>query len=229
MAVKIELLQARMGDATLHTKRVTELEARLKDREARERELLDGLERSAKELQQAEQERERYKALAARGAAAATTPAEGDEKEQPGREKTVATTARQMAELRGEIESLRAAVRYLREERRARMVKEREKDGAPRWLELPDLLPGRTKEQEGLGLRQGEQAAVLRALVKRVGSVQVAGWSGFSEQQRQRQTERKGKWRPRKETSAWRMVGVREEWDGWRGWMGEVLQEGTCV
>ncbi|KAK8165609.1 dynein associated protein-domain-containing protein [Phyllosticta citrichinensis] len=140
--VKIELLESRTRDASKKAQRITELERKIDELRAKERELVEQHQQHVDALAAMETEKEKWKGEAEK--AKALEAAMGGElgAQQRGGEKTVATK-REIDALRRDIEYLEAANRYLRSTNRREhgTAKAAARDS---WLSLP-VVPGGRK------------------------------------------------------------------------------------
>ena len=162
-ALKIETLESRMKDAQANIEKITTLQASLDQSNEHVSSLKEDIEKQDRELKSLESERDKWKKVAsdsrayADGADAAGMKA--------GQERAVAT-AREMDVLKKDIDSLQAAVRYLREDnRRARMTEQQNYD----WLATPLKKPASVAQQrKALVVAEGKD--VLGELVKMTSS-----------------------------------------------------------
>ena len=234
--MQIELLQARMADTTQHTLRLTDLESRLIDAQARETSLRATLDTARTDLHRVEAERDRNgrpPAATQTGTSAAdllaATPMAGD-----GTEGVSSVTTHELARLRREIENLHAAVRFLREERRAMTAREMEKDVflAPLPMVGGQKMEGRRAR---VGLRRDEYGAALRVLVKTVEGAEALGLENGEEKEEEEEEEvkwhqqrygkgRRSRWRPRRETTMAKMDHVHGDWNRWTDWVGDLIR-----
>ncbi|OBT49366.1 hypothetical protein VE00_00500 [Pseudogymnoascus sp. WSF 3629] len=202
-SVKIELLESRMRDATKKNERITQLETKIEEAKKREAELAESLEAQSKELVAMEQDRERWRKVAGEN----KIVEEADPATKAGKERAVAT-AREMDALKGEIEALQAAVRYLRED--ARRVKlSTVEPGNLDWLNEPLVKP-KSADAHRKELVQTEGADVLFELVNLAAESRVFDLSTLP--------ENRLAWRSAKSTPQWHIARQREEWEAWKSW-----------
>ncbi|KAK7553405.1 dynactin-like protein [Phyllosticta citricarpa] len=225
--VKIELLESRTRDASKKAQRITELERKIDELRAKERELVEQHQQHVDALAAMETEKEKWKGEAEK--AKALEAAMGGElgAQQRGGEKTVATK-REIDALRTDIAYLEAANRYLRSTNR------REHGGAsgPKaaaavkdsWLALP-VVPGGRKPGGVLSSRETAVPKYRLALheltnlphVARPIDLKAVAADVESEGPRKRLA-----WRPMKATPQWQLseqeLRKADAWDAlWRG------------
>ncbi|KAK8220342.1 dynactin-like protein [Phyllosticta capitalensis] len=225
--VKIELLESRTRDASKKAQRITELERKIDELKAKERELVEQHQQHVDALAAMETEKEKWKSEAEK--AKALEAAMGGElgAQQRGGEKTVATK-REIDALRMDIQYLEAANRYLRSSnRREHMAKTTNTSRDSSWLGLP-VMPGGKKPgspqeaipkhrlalQEITNLPSVAQPIDLTAVADDVDAEEAAG------------PRRRLRWRPMKATPQWQLseqeLRKAEAWDAlWRGDFGE--------
>ncbi len=215
-AVKIELLESRTRDAASKTARITELEKKLSSFDKKEKNLASALEARTNELRILEAEREKWKSAAASENQQQASRRSGIEQRE-GAAQAVAATGRETAALKAEMASLQASVRYLREDaRRARL----EPDTALSWLGEP-LIKKKTAKEERAGLVVAEGGDVYNELLNLASHSKVVELQG--------DVGDLLKWRPRKESTVWKVCRQREEWEVWKGWRDEVVAKGRIV
>ncbi|KAI9795502.1 MAG: hypothetical protein M1835_005634 [Candelina submexicana] len=221
-AVKIELLESRTRDAASKTTRITELEKTLSSLSNKEKDLTAALEARTKQLQTLEAERKRRKKVVNDDEQQQhQQPTKGSkaERKKEGAARAVAATARETTALRAEIASLQACVRYLRDDaRRARL----DPDTTLSWLSEPLVRKQKSVKEERAGLVAAEGADVYNELLHLAGTSTVVKLpeGGVGELLR---------WRPRKESTVWKVCRQREEWEVWKGWRDEVAAKGRIV
>jgi dynactin 1 len=211
-SVKIELLESRMRDATKKNERINELERKIEDAKKLEMKLMESVESQNKELTTIESERDKWKKIA-EDARALGIVAPGSK---AGQERAVAT-AREMEALKSEIESLQAAVRYLREDnRRARLT---DAQGYA-WLDSPLIKP-KTKEERRRDLVVAEGDDVLNELLALTTTAKVFDLSAMP--------KNKLAWRPAKSTPAYHVARQRENFEAWNSWREDVERKGRVL
>ncbi|CAG8982572.1 hypothetical protein HYALB_00007288 [Hymenoscyphus albidus] len=210
--VKIELLESRMRDATKKNEKITELEKKIEDAKRREIELSESLDSQNKEITSLDADREKWRKVA-EDAKALGIAAPGSK---AGKERAVAT-AREMDALKTEIESLQAAVRYLREDNRcARLTDPQSHD----WLEAPLAKP-KSKEEQRRALVVSEGQDVLNELLKLASTAQVFDLSTMP--------ENRLAWRPLNSTPQYHVAKQRENYVAWDGWKANVVKKAQVL
>ncbi|KAF3942511.1 hypothetical protein ABW19_dt0208013 [Dactylella cylindrospora] len=129
-AVRIEHLESRIQSLGKQAEKIEELERNLTDAATREKDFSESLDNLTEELQNMENEVAKWKKVASEARPV-------DENDKAGRERAVAT-AREVAALKQEIESLRGATAFLRED--ARKARDSDVTLANAWLFEP-LVP----------------------------------------------------------------------------------------
>jgi dynactin 1 len=211
-SVKIELLESRMRDATKKNDKISELERMIEDAKKREAELSGSLDAQNKELVIIDSDREKWRKAAedakALGVAAPGTKA--------GQERAVAT-AREMDALKAEIESLQAAVRYLRENnRRARISTHEGLD----WLAAPLTKPKSIVQQrEELVVSEGQD--VLSELLNLTASAKVYNLGSVP--------QNRLAWRPAKSTPQYHLAKQKEDYVAWGSWKDAVVKKASVL
>jgi dynactin 1 len=211
-SVKIELLESRMRDATKKNEKISELERKIEDAKKRETELSESLESQNKELAALDVDREKWR-KAAEDAKALGVAAPGTKVDQ---ERAVAT-AREMDALKSEIESLQAAVRYLREDnRRARLTDHQGLD----WLAAPLAKP-KSIIQQREELVASESQDVLSELLNLTTSAKVYDLGSVPK-------NRLG-WRPAKTTPQYHVAKQKEDYAAWGSWKEAVVKKARVL
>ncbi|KAI9874235.1 MAG: hypothetical protein M1830_010039 [Pleopsidium flavum] len=215
-SVKIELLESRMRDASRKNDRIAELERGIEAGKRREKDLAEAIEGQVREFQAAETDREKWKKLANEKTTIGTTKSGTGTRN--GVETTMVASAREMENLKKEIQILQATIRYLREDnRRARLL---ETSRYLAWLHKP-LLTTRMSAQERARLLRAEGRDVLRELLKLVAAAKVIDLNTVPKD--------KLKWRPKASmpaSSVGRQGAGYEEWVAWRN---GVVRKGVSL
>ncbi|KAL3426955.1 CAP-Gly domain-containing protein [Phlyctema vagabunda] len=210
-SVKIELLESRMRDATRKNEHITELEKKIDDAKKKEAELSESIESQNKELATMEADKEKWKKIAGDTKTIEVTPGS-----KAGQERAVAT-AREMEALKAEIESLQAAVRYLREDsRRARITESRSLD----WLEAPLTTPTpQDEKRKALVVAEGHD--VLNELLSLTTNAKIYDLGTMP--------KNRLAWRPAKTTPQYHVAKQREDYESWRSWQAAVEKKGKVL
>lgn len=212
--LKIETLESRMRDAQTNIEKIGKLQTQLDSSAQQVGSLKEDIEKQDRELKTLELERDKWKKIAsdsrayADGADAAGMKA--------GQERAVAT-AREMDALKHDIESLQAAVRYLREDnRRARMTEQQKYD----WLAEPlKKQASRLEQRKALVVAEGKD--LLGELVKMTSS---AGVFDFGTVPKDRLA-----WRPAKTTAQYQAAKQTEEYAAWKSWQDSVIKKSDTL
>lgn len=208
-SVRIEMLEARMKDASKRSARIAELEKTLHDAKDGEKRAKAELATAKKEAQSAvERARDEMARVAEQRGVKADETLDAN----------AMGTGAQLTLKRQEhqITSLQGAVRYLQSEsHRLRNPPPNNTHEATTlsWLHEP-LLPPRPTEPAS---REAKQ--VLNRLLA-LGSKEHPQLVDLTSL-----PENKLAWRPVRESSRWKVQRAREEWEGWRGWRREVVRE----
>ncbi|KAL5084388.1 hypothetical protein Trisim1_012095 [Trichoderma cf. simile WF8] len=208
--LKIETLESRMRDAQANVERIGSLQSELEEVNGNVTSLKEDIEKQDRELKNLESERDKWKKIASDSRAYADGADAADMK--AGQERAVAT-AREMDALKKDIESLQAAVRYLRDDnRRARMKEQQDYE----WLSEP-LKKEPSSEQQRKALVVAEGKDVLGELLKMATSATVFDLSAAPKQ--------KLAWRPARTTPQYHAAKQTEELEAWRTWQESVLKK----
>lgn len=213
-ALKIETLESRMKDAQTNIERITTLQASLDQSNQHASSLKEDIEKQDRELKSLESERDKWKKVAsdsrayADGADAAGMRA--------GQERAVAT-AREMDALKKDIDSLQAAVRYLREDnRRARMTEQQNYD----WLAAP-LKKAASVAEQRKALVAAEGKDVLGELIKITSSASVFDYASIPKDRLA--------WRSAKSTPQYHAAKQTEDYATWKSWQDSVLKKSEIL
>ena len=211
-AVKIELLESRMRDATKKNERINELERRIEEAKQREALLNETIESHSKELTRLEADGETWKKIAEDNKSIGAV-APGSKAVQ---ERAVAT-AREMEALKTEIASLQAAVRYLKEDNRRARLTDYESFA---WLDTP-LTESKSKEEQRKDLVVAEANDVFNELLNLTKTATVYDLSRLPK-------NRLG-WKPAKVTPQYHVAKQREGFEEWNSWRLNVERKGRAL
>lgn len=222
--MKVELLESRMREATKKIAVVKEFEVKLENMHEQEVELQQKVETLHKELQTTKMERDDFKhrferAKRASGNVGATVTAEGVVVDS----EAILAAMRENEALRAEINSLQAAVRFLREDnRRANLLDPysvQRTTNLYSWLDAP-LKPAKpSAEQASQYARAAESRDVLNHLVKLTKETQIIDLASTLPENTKRSA-----WRPVQSTYRYRALQNREYYEQWNEWKNEVAQ-----
>lgn len=210
--LKVETLESRMKDAQAKMSRIGDLETQLEDSRKETVKHKEDVERQDRELRVLESERDHWKKIA--GDTQAFAESGTDVK--AGRERAVAT-AREIDALKAEIESLQAAVRYLREDNRRARTTEQHKFT---WLAEPLKKPVPI-DQRRKAVVAAEGRDVLGELVRMAASSKVYDLGTLPED--------KLAWRKAASTPQYHAAKQGEDYAAWRSWQEEVMAKSKTV
>ncbi|KAJ5129777.1 uncharacterized protein N7515_005816 [Penicillium bovifimosum] len=228
--LKIEHLESRMREASKKAAMVKDLEAKIEEMQAAGIELEKTVEQQRKELQTAEAERDEFMARLDRmkrmsGTAGLTTAGGGA---------VIASEASLAAmdeneSLRAEVQSLQAAVRYLREENRHTNILDpysvQRSTEMHAWLDAPLTHAKLSPEQEKIQRTALESRDVMTHLLKLtkesrvtdLKSTMIAPGSGDNDG-----TGRTA-WRPSKTRLRYQVLQQRENFEHWAEWRDDIV------
>lgn len=219
-AIKVELVESRMREATKKASMVKELEAKIEETQSKESELLATVTSQRKELEEMEFEREEYKSRLDRvrrvsGTAGVTT----DGAVVDGAASLA--TMRENEALRAEVESLQAAVRFLREEnRRSNMLDpysiQRSVD-MHSWLDVPLTQSNTTPAQDKAYQTASESRDVFTHLLKLTKDSRVCDLKSTV------QKTNRTAWRPSKTKLRYQVLQQKEDFESWAEWRDDIV------
>lgn len=209
-SIKIQHLESRMRDNAAKAAHIASLDAALDAAKARESDLNSALEASTRNFAAANAEREEYRRLA--DARAAKEGVDGGSVQDA--ERNIAS-AREVRALKLEIEGLQGAVRYLRSDGNRGGKAFAGDDLA--WLEAPLGRCAKGNVGGKVGVREID--GVFDALLGIVAGAEVVNLSVLKDR------DRRLKWRPVREKSAWLVARQVEEWEGWVAKRDRVLRD----
>lgn len=223
-AIKVELLESRMREANKKASMVKELETKIEELQAKEFELSGTVEKQRKDLQALETEREDYKTRLERmkrvsGTTGVTTTAEGVVVDGA----MSLATMRENEALRAEVQSLQAAVRFLREEnRRANLLDpyslQRSADMYS-WLDAPLMQTNNASiQRETIQQTALETRDVFAHLVKLTKKSRVCDLKSVTSQESNRAA-----WRPSKSRLRYQVLQQREDFERWAEWRNDIV------
>ena len=215
-SVRIEMLEARMKDASKRSAKIAELERALHDAKDAER-------RTKKDVERAREERnrdvERARAEMGRLSEEGRRAGAGQELE----DGAMGAGARLvMKRQEYKITALESALRYLKEENhRLRLPAPDSPLSAQatlNWLHRPLSKPknDRWKRQENLNKEGTDLLQQMLSLAFMPQTIDLT-----------RMPENKLAWRPAKESSRWKVERRKEEWEGWKDWRRDVVRKGS--
>lgn len=221
-AMKVELLESRMREATKKASVVKEFEVKIDTMQEKEGQLQATVEKLSKDLQSVQSERDDYKqrferAKRASGNVGATITAGGVVVDS---EATLAAM-RENEALRSEVNSLQAAVRFLREDnRRANLLDPysiQRTTNMYSWLDAPLTQSKPSAQKEAQYTRAAESRDVLNHLLKLTKETPITDLASTLPSDQKRSA-----WRPARSTYRYRALQNRENFEQWSEWKHEV-------
>ena len=203
LGVKIEVLEKRVGDSGGRREKVRELEGIVDAAKAKEKDFISHVTRLQQNLRELESERETWKKPV-------PTPNSASSKGRSLEIPSASTPAsiQEIASLKSEIQDLQSAIRHLRSVSRSNKISE---DLA--FLSTP-LSSSRKPSPTYL---QSEARDVFKELLHI-----VTRSDNQTVELKPRKLEDRLKWRPARETTAWKVGRQREEWEKWKEWRDDV-------
>ena len=229
-AIKVELVESRMREASKKASMVKELEAKIEQLQAQHTDLTDTAEKQRKDLEATEAERDELKSRLERvkhasGTTGVTTTADGVVVDGSG---ASLATIHENEALRAEVQSLQAAVRFLREEnRRANMLDpfsiQRAAD-MHSWLDVP-LTQSANNNVSGQREKTQQTAAESRDafahLLKLAKDSHVSDLK--SSMAHHGEGESRTAWRPSKTKLRYQVLQQRENYERWAEWRDDIV------
>ncbi|KAJ5773912.1 hypothetical protein N7457_008808 [Penicillium paradoxum] len=228
--LKIEHLESRMREASKKAAMVKELEAKIEEIQAAGTELEKTVEQQKKELQVAEAERDEFMARLERmkrlsGSAGLATTGNGA---------VIASEASLAAldeneSLRAEVQSLQAAVRFLREENRRSNILDpysvQRSTEMHAWLDAPLTRAKPTPDQEKIQRTALESRDVMTHLLKLTKDSRVADLKSTMAISANGDNDSVGRtaWRPSKTRLRYQVLQQRENFEHWAEWRDEIV------
>ncbi|KAJ5189169.1 Dynein associated protein [Penicillium cf. griseofulvum] len=228
--LKIEHLESRMREANKKAAMVKDLEAKIEEIQTAGSELEKIVEQQKKELQIAEAERdevmarlERMKRMSGTAGLTAT-----------GNSAVIASEASLAAmdeneSLRAEVESLQAAVRFLREENRRSNILDpysvQRSTDMHAWLDAPLTRAKPTPEQEKIQRTALESRDVMTHLLKLTKESRVTDLKSTMAAPASDNNDNTGRtaWRPSKTRLRYQVLQQRENFEHWAEWRDEIV------
>ncbi|KAK4155033.1 dynein associated protein-domain-containing protein [Chaetomidium leptoderma] len=215
--LKIETLESRMRDAKAKTARISELESQIEAAKEQAAALSDSITKQDRELKSLELERDKWKQVASSSRVVAGSGAEGGEAGTKANQERAVATARELDNLRVEIDGLQAAVRYLRDDnRRARMTEQPSYD----WLAEP-LTKNVPPAEQRKAMVTTESRAVLGELVNLASGATVFDMASLPAD--------RVAWKPARSTPQYHAAKQMEDFGAWKGWQDAAVKKGRAV
>lgn len=221
-AIKVELVESRMREATKKASMVNELEAKIEEVQSKESELAGTVDSQRKELQDMEAERDEYSSRLERVKRASGTADVATDGAVVDGGASLATM-RENEALRSEVESLQAAVRFLREEnRRANMLDPysvQRSANMHSWLDVPLTQANTGADREKVQQSASESRDVFAHLLKLTQESRVCDLKPPSSQENTNRTA----WRPSKTKLRYQVLQQREDYERWVEWRDDIV------
>ncbi|GAB7329520.1 hypothetical protein MBLNU13_g01290t2 [Cladosporium sp. NU13] len=216
-SVQIEMLEAKLRNASKRTAEIARLEHDM--HEAR-----DAEKRAKAELAQAKREAEEA-IERAHNEAARLAEQRGKRSSGQALDSNAMGTGAQLTLERQDhqITSLQGAVRYLQNEnQRLRLQPSASALSANNWLHQPLLQPKSEKRKRQAALHKEGKDVLARLLhLGTMESPHIVDLTTLP--------DNKLAWRPAKESSRWKVESRREEWEAWRGWRRDVVRKAAVA
>ena len=213
-SVQIEMLQARMKDASKRSARIAELEKNLheaKDAERKAKKEVDRVkEERDRDVERAREEMGRLSEAKKGTAGDLDTDAMG------------AGARLTMKIQEHKIHSLSGAVRYLSSENQRLRLPSADSPASTQstldWLHRPlSRQKSDVRKRHETALKEGKD--LLQSLLSVASMPQTVNLS--------KMPENKLAWRPMKESSRWKVERRKEEWEGWKDWRKDVVEKAS--
>lgn len=225
-AIKIELLESRMRDANKKAAAVKDLESEVQSFQSKEQRFIDAIEKQAHDLEDAERERDEYRAKLEKlkRVSVSDDSGSGAEGVLPNNAAASLAVMRENESLRTEVASLQSAVRFLRDDnRRSRLLdpySAQRTNHMRAWLDTPLVKPKPSRDEPPEPRQTSESQDVLNYLVR------LTNESKFIDLKSTLPTEPASRlaWRPVKQTSRYHVLKQREQYEQWDQWRDEVVQ-----
>ncbi|KAF3921339.1 hypothetical protein ABW20_dc0100013 [Dactylellina cionopaga] len=208
-SVRIEHLESRIQILGKQAEKIEELERNLVDSGTRERDFSDSLDNLTEELQNLENEVAKWKKIASEARPV-------DENDKAGRERAVAT-AREVAALKHEIETLQGATRFLRED--ARKARDSDVTLSNAWLFEP-LVPANKGLAEDQARDEDLATEGRDLLTEFLNFTTSAGVYDLSKVKR-------GGYRKTAETPQYNYIKQRERYESVMAWRDSLVNRGS--
>ncbi|PWY74461.1 hypothetical protein BO70DRAFT_364438 [Aspergillus heteromorphus CBS 117.55] len=225
--IKVELVESRMREASKKASMVKDLEAEIETARTQKSDLEATVQAQRKDLAALEAERDDFKSRLEKlkrisGTTGATNP-EGVVVD-PG---LSLAAMRENEALRAEVESLQAAVRYLREEnRRVNMLDPFSVQRSAEmhsWLDVPLTEAPLSPHREKLHQTASESRDVFTHLLKLTKDSSVVDLKSTTTTTSSQETTTRGTWRPAKSKLRYQVLQQRENFQRWAEWRDDII------
>lgn len=216
-SVQIEMLEAKMRDASKRSAKIAQLEQDMHEARDAEKKAKAELIQAKKEAEQAvERARSESSRIAEHRGKRSSGQALDANAMGAGAQLTLSRQEHQITSLQG-------AVRYLQSEnQRLRLPPPDTVASTNSWLHQP-LLPPKTDKRKRQEALHKEGKDVLARLLH-LGTAETSHIVDLT-----LLPENKLAWRPVKESSRWKVESRREEWEAWRGWRRDVVRKAAVA
>ncbi|OGM41426.1 dynactin [Aspergillus bombycis] len=224
-SLKVELVNSRMQEASKKASMVKELETKIEAMRTKETDLEHVVEKQRKDLQALETEREEIKVRLDRvKRASGTTGITTTEGVVVDNALSLATM-RENEALRAEVESLQAAVRFLREEnRRANMLDPYSVQRSAEmysWLDVPLTQANGNAQREKIQQTASESRDVFTHLLKLTKESNICDLKSTVSQE----NGNRASWRPSKTKLRYQVLQQRENFEHWTEWRDDIVNQ----
>ncbi|PKX99152.1 putative dynactin [Aspergillus novofumigatus IBT 16806] len=224
-ALRVELVESRMREATKKASMVKDLESKIEEMQVKQADLEGVIETQRKDLQALEAEREELKNRLERVKRLSGTTGVGTTTDGVVIDNSLSLAAmRENEALRAEVASLQAAVRFLREEnRRSNMLDPYSVQRAAdmhSWLDLPLTKPPSGALHDKVQQTASESRDVFAHLLKLTKESNVRDLKSTMSQNN---GNRVG-WRPSKVKLRYQVLQQRENYERWAEWKDDIVR-----
>ncbi|KAB8235503.1 putative dynactin [Aspergillus alliaceus] len=224
-ALKVELVESRMQEASKKASMVKELEAKIENMRTKETELEGLVETQRKNLQALEADREDIKARLDRVKRASGTTGVATTDGVVVDNALSLATMRENEALRAEVESLQAAVRFLREEnRRANVLDPYSVQRSAEmysWLDVPLTQASAGAQRDRTQQTASESRDVFTHLLKLTRDSSICDLKSTMSQENSNRTG----WRPTKTKLRYQVLQQRENFERWAEWRDDIVEQ----
>lgn len=229
-AIKVELIESRMREASKKASMVKELEAKIEEMQAQHTDLADTVEKQRKDLEATEAERDELKSRLDRVKRASGTTGVTTVDGLVVDGGVSLATMHENEALRAEVKSLQAAVRFLREEnRRANMLDPYSIQRAAdmhSWLDVPLTQSANTNisiQREKVQQTAAESRDAFAHLLKLTKDSKVSDLRSSMPLTTGDSPESRTAWRPSKTKLRYQVLQQRENFERWAEWCDDIV------
>ncbi|KKK15589.1 hypothetical protein P175DRAFT_0441085 [Aspergillus ochraceoroseus IBT 24754] len=219
--IKVELVESRMREASKKAAAVKELETKIEEMKTKESDLEAVVEKQHKSFQALEAERDDIKSRLDRVKRVSGTPGAAATDGVVVDSAVSLATMRENEALRAEVESLQAAVRFLREENRRSSILDpysvQRSTEMYSWLEAP-LTQTPNPQREKIQQTASESRDILTHLLKLTQESNICDLKSTSAS-----AENRTAWRPAKTKPRYQVLQQRENFERWAEWRDDIV------